>query len=86
MNPKSCPNVGHKRELRVHAAPQQFEIRKNADGSRSVSGYFAKFNVLSHDLGNWFERIAPGAFTTSLRTSTTVVNRRSRREQGVSTP
>jgi len=55
------------REIRSTVAPQRFEIRKNADGSRTVSGYFATFDTKSHDLGGWFEVIAPGAFAESLR-------------------
>ena len=56
-----------KRELRVQIAPQKFEIRQNADGSRSISGYAATFNDLSQDLGNFRERIQAGAFAQSLK-------------------
>ena len=56
-----------KREVRVHAAPQRFEIRKNADGSRSISGYAATFGDLSQDLGNFQEVVRAGAFKKSLR-------------------
>ena len=55
-----------KREIRVYAAPQKFEVRKNEDGTRSVAGYFATFNTLSHDLG-FREKLLPGAFAQSLR-------------------
>lgn len=61
------------REVRVNKTPQKFTIRKNGDGTRSVSGYFAKFNSLSSDLGGFFERISPGAFTDSLRSSPDVL-------------
>jgi uncharacterized protein len=54
------------REIRVYAAPQKFEVRKNADGSRSVSGYFATFNTLSRDLG-FREKLLPGCFSQSLK-------------------
>src|SRR5665213_2218682 len=56
------------RENRVYAAPQKFEIRTNADGPRSVSGYFATFNTLSHDMG-FREKLLPGCFAKSLRTN-----------------
>lgn len=55
-----------KREIRVHTAPQRFEIRKNADGSRSISGYAAVFNSLSEDLGGFREKLQPGCFAKSL--------------------
>lgn len=57
----------NQKEVRVRVAPQKFEVRKNADGSRSISGYAATFNDLSQDLGGFKERIAPGAFTQSLK-------------------
>jgi HK97 family phage prohead protease len=37
-----------------------------AEGSK-VKGYFAKFNVLSQDLGGFHEMLAPGCFSQSLR-------------------
>jgi HK97 family phage prohead protease len=54
------------RELRVQAAPQKFEVRGIADGSRSISGYGAVLNSLSDDLGGFREQIRPGAFRDSL--------------------
>jgi HK97 family phage prohead protease len=56
-----------KRELRVTGTPQRFEIRKNADGSQTIAGYAVRFNSLSLDLGGFVEKIAPGAFTQSLK-------------------
>jgi HK97 family phage major capsid protein/HK97 family phage prohead protease len=37
------------------------------EGAMVISGLAARFGVLSHDLGQWRERIAQGAFTRSLR-------------------
>jgi hypothetical protein len=56
-----------KHELRVQVAPQKFEIRKNPDGSRSISGYAATFNDLSQDLGGFREKLQAGAFKQSLK-------------------
>lgn len=55
-----------KKEVRVSANPQKFEVRRNADGSRSVSGYFATFNTLSHNMG-FREKLLPGCFKRSLQ-------------------
>jgi HK97 family phage prohead protease len=66
MPHKTGAQQGVKREVRVIAAPQRFTIRQNADGSRSVSGRFATFNTLSHDMG-FREKLLPGAFSQSLR-------------------
>jgi len=55
-----------KREVR-NLAPQRFEIRKNADGSQSISGYAATFGDYSQDLGNFREVVKAGAFKQSLR-------------------
>lgn len=47
--------MANKREVRSLVA----ELR--AEG-RTITGYAAKFNTLSGDLGGFFEQIAPGAF------------------------
>src|ERR1035437_3165994 len=62
-----------KRELRLHVTPQKFEIRKNSDGSRSISGYAATFGDLSQDLGGFREKIQPGAFSQSLKSNPDVL-------------
>lgn len=38
-----------------------------------VSGYSARFNTLSYDMGGWKERIARGAFSRSLRSGKNVI-------------
>ena len=46
---------------------EPLEFRANDDGTVSVQGYAAKFNTLSHPFGNnYYESIAPGAFTRAL--------------------
>jgi uncharacterized protein len=65
-------NKANGRETRVLAAPQRFEIRKNADGSRTLSGTVVVWNALSEDMG-FRERIAPGAFSQSLKDNPNVL-------------
>lgn len=40
--------------------------RKAGDTIGTVEGYASVFDTLSHDLGGWRERIAPGAFADAL--------------------
>lgn len=44
------------------------EIRMEGEGTSDqfISGYAAKFNVLSEDLGGFREKLAPGCFTQTL--------------------
>jgi hypothetical protein len=49
------------------------ELRaRDADGDKppTIGGYGAVFDTLSEDFGGWRERIAPGAFSTTLADST----------------
>jgi HK97 family phage prohead protease len=64
-NPRKEPNQ-MKREIRLAPRPQRFELRKNQDGTRTLSGYAVIFNSLSSDLGGFREKISPGTFTQSL--------------------
>ena len=45
------------------------EIRIDSQGSskRTIRGYAATYSTRSSDLGGWYERIAPGAFSRALR-------------------
>ena len=60
------------RETRVSRTSQRFEIRKNEDGSRTISGTAVVFGALSEDMG-FRERIASGAFTQSLKDNPNVL-------------
>lgn len=57
------------KEIRVASTvwpEQDFELRTTGDGL-NFQGYAAVFDSPSEDLGGFVERIAPGAFTESLR-------------------
>ena len=55
-----------KREFRFVKAELRTEA---ADGKRFISGYAAKFNQMSSDLGFFREVIRPGAFTRTLKSA-----------------
>jgi HK97 family phage prohead protease len=55
------------KEIRVSKAPQKLAVRRSKDGSRSIEGLFCTYGTLSHDLGGFRERLAPGCFDKSLR-------------------
>jgi hypothetical protein len=59
-------------ERRIFGATE-VRASKNADGTMTVKGYAARYNVLSHDLGGFRERIAPGAFDDIMGTDPDVV-------------
>ncbi len=46
--------------------PESLEVRSLADGQPTIRGYAAVFNSLSQPLGDFRERIAPGAFADAL--------------------
>jgi HK97 family phage prohead protease len=54
------------KEIRV-SKTRRLEVRKNADGTRSLDGYFATYGTISHSLGSFKERLAKGCFDLSLR-------------------
>lgn len=49
-----------------HFAADGVEIRAGENGRRVLTGYAARYNVWSHDLGGFVERIRPGAFARAL--------------------
>ncbi len=53
-------------EVERRTVPGGFEIRATEGGKKLLTGYAAKFNVLSEDLG-FREKILPGAFDRALR-------------------
>ncbi|MBB6144724.1 hypothetical protein HNQ77_002680 [Silvibacterium bohemicum] len=57
--------MNKKLELR-HIPARELRVAQNADGSRSITGYSAVFNLLSVDFGGWNEMVSPTAFTRSL--------------------
>ncbi len=59
------PEKTNNRESRILRAAEA-RATKRSDGSFEVVGYAAKFNVVSHDLGGFVERIAPGAFARAI--------------------
>ena len=53
--------------IEVRSIPtERLEIRKTADGRRTLVGVVAPFNSLSVNLGGFRERIQPGAFSSNL--------------------
>src|SRR5277367_5678504 len=64
--------MSKQREIRYLPA-RELRATKNADGTRTVSGYAAVFNSLSVDFGGWQEIVAPGAFTRFLLANPDVV-------------
>lgn len=56
-------------DLERRAFPVKVEIRSDDTGPPRLTGYAAIFNSLSEDLGGFREKIKPGAFTNSIKTS-----------------
>ena len=63
--------MSNKRETRVaRRAPQSIEVRKNADGTRTVEGYTVVFApARSEDMGDLREQIDSRAFDDYLSTN-----------------
>lgn len=55
--------------MKIERRSNSLELRAAGDGSRTLSGRIAQFNVLSDDLGGFVEVIRPGAFSDSLVTN-----------------
>lgn len=59
------------RNKEVRYLTKDFEIRAREDGTKTVSGYVVKFNKRSHLIyGEFYEKVAKGAFTRSLQQNT----------------
>jgi HK97 family phage prohead protease len=58
--------MSNNKEVRFIQA-RELRVAKADDGSRSITGYAAVFNVRSVDFGGWSEMIAPTAFTRTLQ-------------------
>jgi uncharacterized protein len=56
-----------KRERRSLTQAHELRAETEEAGKRYLSGYAARYNVLSEDMGGWRERIMPGAFARALR-------------------
>lgn len=65
MKKPNSKNARH--EVRVTSTGQKFEIRSNADGSRTISGYAVTWQDLSRNLGGFKEKASKGCFAQSLK-------------------
>ncbi|MHC4193865.1 MAG: HK97 family phage prohead protease [Planctomycetota bacterium] len=62
------PAIPENREVRI-LSPEDVELRVLGDASPKITGYAAKFNKWSVDLGGFTEKIAKGAFDRALAES-----------------
>lgn len=59
------------KEKEVRYLAKDFEVRAQEDGSKNVVGYVVKFNMRSQLIwGEFYERVAKGAFAKSLEENT----------------
>jgi HK97 family phage prohead protease len=64
--------MNQQREVR-HFKARELRVATADDGTRSITGYAAVFNIRSVDFGGWSEMVSPTAFTRTLQESPDVL-------------